>query len=87
MMAKEIVFVVGKDPLRETGGGHSSYVRAHARAAIRIGFDPHLFCAGFDKGVVQTDFGVVHSCFRRCGVSLINLVVAFASQPPRCTNR
>ncbi len=32
-MAKEIVFVVGKDPLRETGGGHSSYVRAHARVA------------------------------------------------------
>jgi len=60
MMPKEIVFVVGKDPLRETGGGHSSYVRAHARAAIRIGFDPHLFCAGFDKGVVETDFGVVH---------------------------
>ncbi|MGH9768861.1 MAG: glycosyltransferase family 4 protein [Blastocatellia bacterium] len=58
-MAKEIVFVVGKDPLIEMGG-HSSYVRAHARAAIRLGFEPHLFCAGFDEGVVETDFGVLH---------------------------
>ncbi|MEP7273511.1 MAG: glycosyltransferase family 4 protein, partial [Acidobacteriota bacterium] len=39
---------------------HSSYVRAHARAAIRIGFEPHIFCASSRSGVVDTDFGVVH---------------------------
>ncbi|HKQ74043.1 MAG TPA: hypothetical protein VJ810_10110, partial [Blastocatellia bacterium] len=58
-IAKEVVFVVGKDPLVEMGG-HSSYVRAHARAAIRLGFEPHLFCVGFEEGVVETDFGVLH---------------------------
>lgn len=58
-MAKEIVFIAGKDPLVEMGG-HSSYVRAHARAAIRLGFEPHLFCVSSESAVVQSDFGVVH---------------------------
>jgi len=58
-MAKQIVFIAGKDPLVEVGG-HSSYVRAHARAAIRIGFEPHLFCVSPESEVVHTDFGVVH---------------------------
>jgi glycosyltransferase involved in cell wall biosynthesis len=59
-MDKELVIVVGKDPLEETGGGHSSYVRAHARAAIRAGFRPHLFGVGDSEGIVETDYGVVH---------------------------
>ena len=58
-MAKEIVFIVGKDPIVEMGG-HSSYVRAHARAAMRLGFEPHLFCVSRGSEVVPTDFGVVH---------------------------
>src|SRR5262245_1623611 len=58
-MAKEIVFIAGKDPLVEMGG-HSSYVRAHARAAMRLGFEPHLFCVSQNTAVVPTDFGVVH---------------------------
>lgn len=58
-MAKEIVFLVGKDPLVEMGG-HSSYVRAHARAAIRLGFEPHLFCVSRQSEIVHTDYGVVH---------------------------
>jgi len=59
-MAKEIVFVVGKNPLEEVGGGHSSYVRAHARAAIRAGFLPHLFCVGRTDGTSETDYGIIH---------------------------
>lgn len=59
-MAKEIVFVVGKNPLEELGGGHSSYVRAHARAAIRAGFAPHLFCVGRTEGRAETEYGVIH---------------------------
>jgi len=55
-----IVFIAGKDPLLEIGGGHSSYVRVHGRAAVRAGVTPHVFCASFDGGVVETDFGVVH---------------------------
>lgn len=35
-------------------------MRAHARAAVRIGFEPHLFCAGFEGGTVATDYGTVH---------------------------
>jgi len=41
-MPREVVFIAGKDPLEETGGGHSSYVRAHARAAIRAGWAPRF---------------------------------------------
>jgi glycosyltransferase involved in cell wall biosynthesis len=58
-MTKEIVFIVGKDPTEQMGG-HSSYVRAHARAAMRLGFEPHLFCVSRRAMVVPTDYGVVH---------------------------
>src|SRR5262245_25001218 len=58
-MSKEIVFISGKDPLVEIGG-HSSYVRAHARAAMRLGFEPHIFCVSGKTEVVRSDFGVVH---------------------------
>jgi len=55
-----VVFVAGKDPLEETGGGHSTLLRAHGRAALRAGFVPHLFGVGRSVGVVETDYGVVH---------------------------
>lgn len=58
-MAKQVVFVAGNDPLRGMGG-HSCYVRSHARAAIRLGFEPHLFCAAPESGVAETDFGFIH---------------------------
>jgi glycosyltransferase involved in cell wall biosynthesis len=58
-MSKEIVFISGKDPLVEIGG-HSSYVRAHARAAMRLGFEPHIFCVSSKTEVVRGAFGVIH---------------------------
>jgi glycosyltransferase involved in cell wall biosynthesis len=58
-MRRTIIYIAGKDPRQEIGG-HSSYVRAHARAAIQAGFEPHLFCAAPRGGVTQTDFGVIH---------------------------
>jgi glycosyltransferase involved in cell wall biosynthesis len=58
-MAREVIFISGKDPLVEMGG-HSSYVGAHARAAIQLGFEPHLFCVSSKSEIVQSDFGVVH---------------------------
>ena len=67
-MPQSLVLVAGKDPLQEIAGGHSSYVRAHARAALRIGLEPHLFCVSNSAGDVSTDYGVVHrlqSPFRR----------------------
>jgi hypothetical protein len=55
-----IVFVTGKDPLEEPGGGHSSYMRAHARAALAAGFEPHLFAVGRGRRTIETDYGVIH---------------------------
>jgi glycosyltransferase involved in cell wall biosynthesis len=61
LVTKEIVFVAGKDPEEEIGG-HSSYVRSHARAAIRAGYEPHLFCVSraAAAGIEETSYGVVH---------------------------
>lgn len=58
--SRDVVLVTGRDPLDELGGGHSSYVRAHARAVLRLGFTPHLFCAGRGQATVETDYGIVH---------------------------
>src|SRR5882724_13721377 len=46
--------------MAEKGGGHSSFVRAHALAARRAGFTPHVFCASVVEQIQETDFGVVH---------------------------
>jgi glycosyltransferase involved in cell wall biosynthesis len=54
-----VIFVAGSDPLVGLGG-HSSYVRAHGRAAERAGFDPHIVCAAGQDEVVPTDFGTLH---------------------------
>ena len=58
-MPNKIVLVAGADPL-EGIGGHSRYVRAHGRAVRRAGFEPHLFCASSQGGVIETEFGVLH---------------------------
>jgi glycosyltransferase involved in cell wall biosynthesis len=57
---REVVFVSGKDPIEESGGGHSTYVRAHGYAAIRAGFLPHIFGVGREGADVETDYGIVH---------------------------
>jgi glycosyltransferase involved in cell wall biosynthesis len=59
-MAGIVTYVAGKDPLEETAGGHSSYVRAHAYAAVRAGYEPHLFCVSRSEGIVETGYGFVH---------------------------
>jgi glycosyltransferase involved in cell wall biosynthesis len=40
--------------------GHESYVRAHARAARQVGFDPHLFFAGPSEVTTASHLGVMH---------------------------
>jgi glycosyltransferase involved in cell wall biosynthesis len=55
-----LILVAGKDPLEETGGGHSSLVRAWAHAAAAEGWMPHLFCASRSAGVVETPYGIIH---------------------------
>ena len=57
-MTKPVVLVSGTDPLDP--GGHESYVRAHGIAAIRAGFEPHIFAISPKAEVAAYDFGVVH---------------------------
>lgn len=54
-----LVFLTGADPLHGKGGG-SVYVRAHARAAQRAGFEPHVFCLAKEHQVQEVDFGILH---------------------------
>jgi glycosyltransferase involved in cell wall biosynthesis len=56
---KSLVLVSGKDVLKAVGG-HETYVRAHALAATRLGFEPHIFCNGRRTRTTATDFGIVH---------------------------
>ncbi|HQQ79582.1 MAG TPA: glycosyltransferase, partial [Thermoanaerobaculia bacterium] len=55
----DVVFVAGRDPRSELDGGHSGYVRAHAKAALAAGFTPHLVCVGPSAEVAATPYGVV----------------------------
>jgi glycosyltransferase involved in cell wall biosynthesis len=55
-MGKVVTFIFGTDPV----GGLERYMRAHARAALQAGFEPHLFCVGESNAVFESDFGVIH---------------------------
>ncbi len=60
--AAPVVFITGRDPSDGKGGG-SNYVRAHARAATRAGFEPHVFCLaerGESRDTEEHDYGVLH---------------------------
>jgi len=58
---RPVILVSGKDPLREEhGSGHSAYVRAHARAALRAGFEPHIVAIGAVTEDVTSEFGMIH---------------------------
>ena len=46
--------------MSERGGGHSSYVRTHARAACLAGFHPEILCVGKTEDLRESDFGSVH---------------------------
>jgi glycosyltransferase involved in cell wall biosynthesis len=57
---EDVVLIAGRDPTDEVSGGHSSYVRSYARAAIMAGFTPHIFCVGRNAFTTETAFGVIH---------------------------
>ena len=59
MRPRPLVLVSGKGVIG-TAGGHESYVRAHALAVARFGFEPHVFCAARRSGTTVTDFATVH---------------------------
>jgi glycosyltransferase involved in cell wall biosynthesis len=54
-----VVLVSGKDPL-EDSGGHGTYARMWARAAVAAGYAPVVFCVSHSAGVVETPFGRLH---------------------------
>lgn len=58
-MGTPVVFVTGWNPARGKGGG-SAYVRAHMRAALRAGYEPHVFCIDAENGTSEESFGAVH---------------------------
>jgi glycosyltransferase involved in cell wall biosynthesis len=56
----DILMIAGRDPRDEMSGGHSSYVRSYARAAIMAGFVPHIFCVGRGSSTSETELGIIH---------------------------
>jgi glycosyltransferase involved in cell wall biosynthesis len=55
-----LALISGRDPDVHGANGHISYVRAHARAAIRAGYEPHIICLGSSRSVRETELGTVH---------------------------
>jgi len=51
--------ITGKNPLLRRGG-LETYVRAHALAGVRAGFDVHIFCGGPRARERLTGFGTLH---------------------------
>ena len=52
--------ISGKDPVREAGVGHTTYIRAHALAALKAGYQPHLLVVSPESGVFESEFGSIH---------------------------
>jgi glycosyltransferase involved in cell wall biosynthesis len=57
--ASKVVFLAGRDPTEEIGGGHSSYVRATAWAATALGLDVRIYCVSGRSGDHSCDYGLV----------------------------
>jgi glycosyltransferase involved in cell wall biosynthesis len=57
--AGELILILGRDPLR-TSGGNESYVVAHAKAAIVAGYRPRVFSMAKRSSVIETDYGFLH---------------------------
>jgi len=72
--------LVCHDPTRYITG-QGSYVMAHALAARRAGFTPHIFCAAERSEVVATEFGAIH----RVGTRARHFLVAPVYQRPIAT--
>lgn len=52
--------ISGKDPVREAGVGHTTYIRAHALAALEAGYAPHLLIVSPEAAVSESEFGTLH---------------------------
>lgn len=54
-----LVLIAGRDPEQSVSDGCASYLRAHARAAVRAGYAPQILCVGATAETRDTEFGVV----------------------------
>lgn len=52
--------ISGKDPVREAGLGHTTYIRAHALAARGAGYAPHVLVVSPESELVESDYGHLH---------------------------
>jgi glycosyltransferase involved in cell wall biosynthesis len=52
--------ISGKDPVREAGVGHTTFIRAHALAARQAGYEPHLLVVSPAAEVADSEFGRIH---------------------------
>ncbi len=59
-MPQPIIMISGKDPVIEAGVGHTTYIRAHALAARKAGYHPHLLVVSPVGGVSESEFGSIH---------------------------
>src|SRR5688572_21019214 len=58
-MKPTVVFFQVRDPTTRVSGGER-YICAHARAALRAGFESHVFCVSDRAGEEETDVGTLH---------------------------
>jgi glycosyltransferase involved in cell wall biosynthesis len=56
-----VLFVTGREPKRYQSCSHTSYVRTHARAAFRAGYQVHLLCLAQRPGSTVSAYGEVHA--------------------------
>lgn len=54
-----LIFIAGRDPTVEIGGGHASYVRSHAFAVRAAGYAPKLYCVSEVSGTSEQPYGTV----------------------------
>ncbi|MGH7003987.1 MAG: hypothetical protein ACREIP_08570, partial [Alphaproteobacteria bacterium] len=59
--APAVIIVTGRDPQRFLSCGHTIYVRTHAYAAVRAGFDVHVVCLAAKARTEATAYGTVHA--------------------------
>lgn len=67
-MGRQVIIILGRDAVRQNSGGGVNYARAHARALLKLGYEPHLFYIASADAEAATELGVVHevaATFRR----------------------
>jgi glycosyltransferase involved in cell wall biosynthesis len=73
-MTATCVLVTGRDPEGNLSCAHSNYVRTHAWAAARAGYDVHLVCLARDARTELTPYATLHALPTRTSLVRQNLI-------------